>query len=429
MFSPVLRCFDPNIFPGMLAAFARILDVALDEMERRFREETNSRGLGMALSEAVAALDRIGNYCFTGEPRVLPTKVPETVHFVRQQASRRLRGTTNSEILKAVESWSSSASPFRVSYVPSSSSVVVIVVAFPLPPGYREILLLTDGLYLQKTGRNLQKAIRHPNAKGIPPLKCFAPSNSQWPIILGSAIRHAPQHSAVEEMWISGIANALSENHIEWVPGIWRNAILHSYIFKLLGEVSTPRPLAAPPNSFKRRALEADARLKAESELRKRPKLRREIHLGYDIPFTEVPEVIVTGFAQSISANHDEKAQAHYRLAQLILGQRIGTPECDLLLLLVLTLAASSEMPGVRVGRMADGLITVKRKNPCLFAASLVVRLLWYLQPLSFPQTKEEEDQQGILRTGEMAKKVESNVGILWLEHKGADDRLVVVLG
>lgn len=74
LYSGILRRFSPSIFPGILVAFAKVLEAAMAEMDRRFREG-GSRGLGMALSEGVAALDRIGNFCFTGDSRVLPTKV------------------------------------------------------------------------------------------------------------------------------------------------------------------------------------------------------------------------------------------------------------------------------------------------------------------------------------------------------------------
>lgn len=74
LYAGVLRRFPPEIFPGMLVAFAKVLEAAIAEMDRRFREG-GSKGLGMALSEGVAALDRLGNFCFTGDQRVLPTKV------------------------------------------------------------------------------------------------------------------------------------------------------------------------------------------------------------------------------------------------------------------------------------------------------------------------------------------------------------------
>jgi hypothetical protein len=74
LYTGILRRFSPDIFPGVMVAFAKVMEAAMAEMDRRFRE-AGSKGLGMALSEGVAALDRLGNFCFTGDPRVLPTKV------------------------------------------------------------------------------------------------------------------------------------------------------------------------------------------------------------------------------------------------------------------------------------------------------------------------------------------------------------------
>ncbi|OBS15198.1 hypothetical protein FPOA_13940 [Fusarium poae] len=74
LYAGILRRFNPDIFPGVMVAFARVMEAAIAEMDRRFRE-AGSKGLGMALSEGVAALDRLGNFCFTGDPKVLPTKV------------------------------------------------------------------------------------------------------------------------------------------------------------------------------------------------------------------------------------------------------------------------------------------------------------------------------------------------------------------
>ncbi|EXM13735.1 hypothetical protein FOTG_17825 [Fusarium oxysporum f. sp. vasinfectum 25433] len=74
LYAGILRRFNPDIFPGVMVAFARVMEAAIAEMDCCFRE-AGSKGLGMALSEGVAALDRLGNFCFTGDPRVLPTKV------------------------------------------------------------------------------------------------------------------------------------------------------------------------------------------------------------------------------------------------------------------------------------------------------------------------------------------------------------------
>jgi hypothetical protein len=71
---PLLRCFRPTIFPQILSTFARVFELAIDEMLKRFRTQ-GSKGLGIALAEGVAALDRLGHYCFTGKAKVLLSSV------------------------------------------------------------------------------------------------------------------------------------------------------------------------------------------------------------------------------------------------------------------------------------------------------------------------------------------------------------------
>jgi len=69
-----LRAFRPQIFPQVLGSFARVFELATDEMLLRYRAQ-GSTGLGVALAEGVAALDRLGHYCFTGSPQVLMSSV------------------------------------------------------------------------------------------------------------------------------------------------------------------------------------------------------------------------------------------------------------------------------------------------------------------------------------------------------------------
>jgi hypothetical protein len=70
----ILRAFRPQIFPQVLGSFARVFELATDEMLLRYRAQ-GSTGLGLALAEGVAALDRLGHYCFTGSPQVLMSSV------------------------------------------------------------------------------------------------------------------------------------------------------------------------------------------------------------------------------------------------------------------------------------------------------------------------------------------------------------------
>jgi hypothetical protein len=70
----ILRYFRPTVFPQILGSLARLFELAMDEMLKRFRAQ-GSKGLGMALAEGVAALDRLGHYCFTGSSRALMSSV------------------------------------------------------------------------------------------------------------------------------------------------------------------------------------------------------------------------------------------------------------------------------------------------------------------------------------------------------------------
>jgi hypothetical protein len=85
------------------------------------------------------------------------------------------------------------------------------------------------------------------------------------------------------------------------------------------------------------------------------------------------------------------------------------------MLMFVLTLASCSITPTVapQTRHFGEGV----RKDPALFAANLVTRMLWFLRPEHFPW---KEDYQLVLRVPEMVKKV---------EHKGISNRLLLVLG
>ena len=66
----LLRGFQPDIFPRVLISFARMFEVINDELTSRFYQ-ASSEGLTLALSEGVAAIDRLGHYCLTGSRRIL----------------------------------------------------------------------------------------------------------------------------------------------------------------------------------------------------------------------------------------------------------------------------------------------------------------------------------------------------------------------
>lgn len=70
----IFATFPNSIFPGILVAFGRLFDKALSEIYRRF-EAGGSEAVDLATAEGTAALDRLGNYCFTGDSRALPSSI------------------------------------------------------------------------------------------------------------------------------------------------------------------------------------------------------------------------------------------------------------------------------------------------------------------------------------------------------------------
>lgn len=73
-YTSILRRFPPKIFPRVLSSLSRVFELIVEELQMRHVQQ-KGQGLGLALSEGIAAVDRLGKYCFTGDPRVLPRKV------------------------------------------------------------------------------------------------------------------------------------------------------------------------------------------------------------------------------------------------------------------------------------------------------------------------------------------------------------------
>ena len=69
-YSHLLRLFRPVVFLGILKAFARLINVALGSL-CEYIDVHGSQGATVAQAEGVAALDRLGSYCFMGFPRSL----------------------------------------------------------------------------------------------------------------------------------------------------------------------------------------------------------------------------------------------------------------------------------------------------------------------------------------------------------------------
>jgi len=194
------------------------------------------------------------------------------------------------------------------------------------------------------------------------------------------------------------------------MPGSHCSRITYRRVVKLVGHAAPARAIFARPGSLKRLAIEAQ--IQAD-----RPVQRQVINFGSDIPFQQIPPAIEEAFAAQVKvlATGNQMIMQHYHVARNCLEGCLGDPLCDLLLMLVLTVSSSSVTPMVRM--QGHTFEAGPRKDPKIFAAGLVTRMLWYLRPNAFPWNKDDGQ---VLRISEMTKKI---------EHKGVSNRVLRQLG
>lgn len=129
---------------------------------------------------------------------------------------------------------------------------------------------------------------------------------------------------------------------------------------------------------------------------------RYMIDFKCSFPFSEIPEIIREGFeaCQKTFVHGHQRILAHYETAHKCLAQSLGDPLCDLLLMIVLTLASSIVTPTLLSHK--SHFEAGAREDPKLFAVTLTTRMLWFLHPEWFPW---DTDENGILCIPDMIKK------------------------
>lgn len=201
-----------------------------------------------------------------------------------------------------------------------------------------------------------------------------------------------------KDQWVGALAAALELNRIECAPGSNRSIITCRRVVKLSGQMPSSAVVAwARPGSLKRAAIEAEIRAN-------QPAKQMRIDFGCSVPFKSIPLVVKEGFeAQArILRKGDSRVMEHYQVVQNCLVECLGDPLCDLLLMIVLTMASSSVTPEVAPKCKGFG-VAAKRKTPGTLAVALVTRMLWFLRPDKFPWNK---DSAGVLCVSEMTKKI-----------------------
>ncbi|KFA80281.1 hypothetical protein S40288_10266 [Stachybotrys chartarum IBT 40288] len=502
-FVAILRRFKPSIFPGILCGFARLFEVAMGEMDRRFRLK-GAEGLDLATCESIAVLDRLGNYCFTGDPRVLPKTVlgplvtmeslskgswpfisPTMLDF-REMGGRMdltrwpcMRGGQKRPILMHVAAlgyhyggvvaanrhsqiWFSQLGGqgirdlrvavrfledvFREMWIPQTVAflgfhlrqilnhgarsgkpidtqqaerVSALLEAWEedsepfslrqynklFGDGTRSILgsVKTSSKAQHDFAREILRACSDPNTSAG---QAITSKHGTWLVTMRNAIRHTKQSEISKDDWVSALVTAMASAGIAWAPGSHSGRITGKRVVQFASMAKTTQLIVAPPGSLKRLALEADVRMKTEEQQAKRMR-RHVIDFGSQQPFRTIPKLILDGFNEHYKTYDREGSREvanHYQTAHNCLLALIGKGDwrCDLMLTLVLTIAASSATPRVMT-RSLQFEVAERKKESDRLAAALVTRMLWFLQPDAFSSRVDSR----ILPQAEMTKKME----------------------
>jgi hypothetical protein len=266
----------------------------------------------------------------------------------------------------------------------------------------------------------------------VHPCQAFASLHATWSSVLQAVLTYTDPRLVTTEQWHGALATAMLSNKIECTPGTSQGRITVKRVTRLVGSTLPMNSLSARPGSLKRAAIEAT---QAEDG---RDKKRQQISFGCVIPFKEIPRLVEQGFEKLDKLFQDGKGnqgiREHYQLARIVLQGCLGDPCCDVMLMLVLTLASSSVTPAVPPETRAFG-VGKKKKDAASFAANLVTRMLWFLCRDKFPW---DNDVGTVLRVSEMTKKIGEeyvchpevfSTNLTSVEHKGVGNRLLRQLG
>ena len=80
-YSHLLRLFRPVVFLDILKVFTHLINMALGGLCECI-DVRSSQGATITQAEGVAALDRLGSYCFTGFPRSLMGSVMKPLGMI-----------------------------------------------------------------------------------------------------------------------------------------------------------------------------------------------------------------------------------------------------------------------------------------------------------------------------------------------------------
>ena len=377
--------------------------------------------------------------------------VPQMVAFVTYQFSRALgKGNRNQEgssrtqesvehQRKTVHQWSQSSNPFSWVYVHRPVSLSRPSTNAWVTREYGPIfslLVSEDAAPLTflstRTRRDFAETLYNSSLQSNSSTnKAFMSQHATWFSVLRAAVRYTTTGSMSRDLWIGALSVAMLSNGIECMPGSYQSRLSYRRVVRLVGSTPLVAALTARPGSLKRAAIEAERKAKRPANQ------KMVIDFGCPIPFTTIPELIKNGFQlqEKNFKQGDQRVLEHYQVARQCLVECLGDPLCDVMLMMALTLASSSVTPSV--APKTQHFQAGAKKDAAMFAANLVTRMLWFLQPQKFPW---EVDAGLVLRVPEMTKKIGKTVIIalyrtnfilttVHTEHKGVSNRILREIG
>jgi len=248
-------------------------------------------------------------------------------------------------------------------------------------------------------------------------------SKSTWFPFLQQILKNTSPKDISKSVWIEIIAHAIQKKGIEWIPGTESSHISWKPegFVKLTGQQPLrPQPMARPGTT----ASAVNELQRRQQELAHQRTRRIDFaYFGCSMSFNETPRFLREAFKRSMenidnSEKKDLMVREHYHHALECLGNCIAVqhPHCDLMLILALTLASSSETPYADLNKETFITKIGKNRDKGQFAAAVVMRMLWFLLPDQFPE-KNTKTYYGMTV---MATKV---------EQKGANNKTMLLLG
>ncbi|KAJ0348239.1 hypothetical protein COL154_013776 [Colletotrichum chrysophilum] len=429
----IFRSIPVEIFPRIMSAYCRLFELAISEMDRRY-VIGGERGLDLAHSEAVAVLDRLGGYIFTGHERHLPKTVlrplgtidsllagawpyidpavldlgPAGVATCFMDTSRWPRSTKTGRLIllhisELQHHYGDRIASHRETEIWFSQLGRDAFKSHAAVTEYATELLREMTRTRHDFATELLRVVSTEKGRAA-----SAPVNATWPDHLQAAMTSSNQASngLKPDEWVSVLAGRLLAAGVEWVPDAVRGRLTSTTVVSLRGREVAHAVVTGPPGSLRRAAQEAQIKHEKAAHDRALRQTRRTISFGCGFPFTDVPSLITDGFlkAKAIFSNKgDLRVLDHYQLAINCLSNNIDDPLCCLMLMITLTVCSSSETPEVAPGSREFGT-AAKRKDPAQLALVMVTRMMWFLYPASFPWKKGSSGTA--YDVAEMTKKI-----------------------